>query len=74
MFVEGANHVRQVQGYYSIINGLVFIKSFKKDYKYFAIKFSGLQQQVFPIYKLLNSTVINTFKVIKKNVCAIHLV
>ena len=53
-------------GYYSVINDLVFIKSFEKDYKYFIIKFFGLEQEVFPIFKLLNSTVINMFKLIKK--------
>ena len=52
-------------GYYSVINDLVFIKSFEKDYKNFIINFFGLEQ-VFPIFKLLNSTVINMFKVIKK--------
>ena len=57
----GATHVR---GNYSIVSDLVFIESFEKDYKYFFIKFSGLQQEVFPIFKVLNSTVINTFKVI----------
>ena len=51
---------------FSIIIGLVFIKSFEKDYKYFFINFSGLQ-----IFKLLNSTVINTFKVIK--IFSLHL-
>ena len=32
-------------GNYSI-NGLVFMKSFEKDYKNFFIKFSGLQEEV----------------------------
>ena len=31
----------------SIINGLIFIISFEKDYKYFNINFAGLQQEVF---------------------------
>ena len=48
----------------SIINGLVFIKSFENNYKYFFIDFSGLWQ-VLSIFKLLNSAVINMFKVIK---------
>ena len=50
----------------TVINGLVFIKSFEEDYKYFIVKFSGLQKQIFPIFKLLNSAAINTFKAIKK--------
>ena len=37
-------------------NGLVFIIPFEKDYKYCLINFSGLEQEVFPIFKLLNST------------------
>ena len=63
---EGASNV----GGNHIINGLVFIKSFEKDYKCFFTNFSGLQQEVFPIFKLLNSTVINTFKVIKNKIFA----
>ena len=43
-------------GNYSIINDLV---SFEKEYNYFFINFSGLQQEVFLIFKLLNTTVIN---------------
>ena len=43
------------KGKYSIINGLVFIKSFEKDYNYFFISFSSSQQKVFLIFKLLNS-------------------
>ena len=43
---EGA---RYVWGNYSIINGLVYIKSFEKDYKYFFINFSGLQPEFFTI-------------------------
>ena len=37
-------------------NGLVFIIPFEKNYKYCLIKFSGLEQEVFPIFKPLNST------------------
>ena len=40
----------------SIINGLVFIILFEKDYKYFFINVCNLQQEVFSIFKLLNST------------------
>ena len=40
----------------SLVNGLVFIMSFEKDYKYCFINFCCLQQEVFPIFKLLNST------------------
>ena len=47
----GTSHV---QGKCFIINGLVSIKSFEKD---FFINFSGLQE-VFPIFKLLNWAVI----------------
>ena len=43
------------RGIYSSINGLVFVKSFENNYKYFFINFSGLQQ-VFPIFKLLINT------------------
>ena len=43
-------------GNYSIINDL---DSFEKEYNYFFINFSGLQQEVFLIFKLLNTTVIN---------------
>ena len=39
---KGTSHLR---GNYSI-NGLVFMKSFKKDYKNFFINFSGLQEEV----------------------------
>ena len=42
------------------VNDLAFIKSFEIDSKYFLINFSGLQQEVLPIFKLLyNSTIIN---------------
>ena len=45
-----------IHGEYSIINDLVFMISIDKDYKYFLINFSELQRDVFPIFKLLNST------------------
>ena len=48
---QGANRIR---GNYSIINDLVSIKSFEKDYKFFFINVSGLQQEAFPILKVLN--------------------
>ena len=32
---EYLSHAHRIWGNYSIINGLVFIKSFEKDYKYF---------------------------------------
>ena len=40
----------------SIINGLDFSISFKTVYKYLFINFSGFQQEVFPIFKPLNTT------------------